>query len=100
MSSDPWKVVIAPSPALPQVFDTNGHLLASLHRPRAQAANDAILFAHAPAMLDALQHAAEVFAAMASHDPGPSGQIAAHTYEQLDKFLRGPLSVWSDGGSS
>ena len=92
-----WKVIIAPSPALPQVFDEAGRLLASLHRPRSQAANDAVIVAHAPAMLDTLYHVAEVFATMARHDPWPSDQLAATTHEQLDKMLRGPLSVWSDG---
>jgi hypothetical protein len=89
-------MVIAPSPALPQVFDTAGALAASLHRSRHQAAADAVLLTHAPAMLNALHHAAEVFAAMARFDPGPSGMLAADTHAQLDKLLRGPLCVWSD----
>ena len=89
-----WRVVIAPSPALPQVFDATGALVASLHRARSQAAGDAVLLAHAPVMLDALYHVASVLAAMAHADPGPSGLLAAETHERLDKLLRGPLCVW------
>ena len=89
-----WRVVIAPSPALPQVFDATGALVASLHRARSQAASDAVLLAHAPVMLDALYHVAEVLAAMARVDPGPSGLLAAETHDKVDKLLRGPLCVW------
>ena len=91
-----WRVVIAPSPALPQVFDATGALVASLHGARSQAANDAILVAHAPVMLDALYHVASVLAAMARVDPGPFGSLAAETHERLDNLLRGPLCVWRD----
>ena len=93
--SEGWRVVIAPPPALPQVFDATGALVASLHRARSQAANDAVLMAHAPVMLEALYHVAEVLAAMARADPGPSGLLAAEAYDKLDKLLRGPLCVWS-----
>src|SRR4249919_389351 len=89
-----WRVVIAPSPALPQVFDATGTLVASLHRTRSQAANDAVLLAHGPVMLDALYHVASVLAAMARVDPGPSGLLAAETHDKVDKLLRGPLCVW------
>ncbi len=41
-----WRVVSAPSPALPQVFDATGTLVASLHCARSQAAGDAVLLAH------------------------------------------------------
>ena len=91
-----WRVVIAPSPALPQVFDATGALVASLHRARSQAAGDAVLLAHAPVMLDALYHVASVLAAMARVDPGPFGSLAAETHERLDNLLRGPLCVWRD----
>ena len=60
-----WQVVIAPSPAPPQVFDATGALVASLHRARSEASGDAVLLAHAPVMLDALYHVASVLAAMA-----------------------------------
>ena len=91
-----WKVFIAPSPAVPQVFDATGSLVASLHRGRAQGAADAVLVAHAPEMLNALHHVVEVLSAISRFDPGPSGQIAAVTHEQLAKWLRGPLCIWTD----
>ena len=55
------------------------------------AANDAVLLAHAPVMLDALYHVASVLAAMAGVDPGPSGLLAPETHDKVEKLLRGPL---------
>lgn len=98
--SGPWMVVIAPSPALPQVLDAQRALVASMHRERAQAAGDAILLAHAPEMLDALHHVRNVLEAMARYDPGPSGTLAADTHKRVDELLRGPLSVWTEAVSA
>jgi hypothetical protein len=79
------------------VQDRHGALVATLHAPRTQAALDAVLLAHAPDLLAAVQQCSGTFALMAEHDPGPSGQVAAQMHRQLEDWLGGPLSVWADG---
>lgn len=92
-----WSLRIPPSPEAPIVQDANGRLVATLHGPRDQAARDAVLLAHAPAMLDALRYCAEAFQIIAEHDGGPSGQVATSVSAQLDQLLGGPISTWADG---
>ncbi len=92
--SGSWTVTIPPTPGIPRVEEAGGALVATLHGPRTQAALDAILVAHAPAMLGALAECCMALEVMAAQDPGPSGALAARLLERLRPLLDGPLSAW------
>lgn len=92
-----WSLRIPPSPEAPIVQDAARHLVATMPGPHAQAARDAVLLAHAPAMLDALRYCAEAFQIIAEHGGGPSGQVATSASAQLDQLLGGPIGTWADG---